>query len=83
MTTSGGNERDGTAAAAAAEGTVLLRPAASCPRCGSRPAIRVSPPLRSAAAGRPPEERLATYQCQRRRCGTVYPLTARQLRDAG
>jgi hypothetical protein len=63
--------------------SVLLRPAASCPGCGSRPALRVTHPLRAAARERPPEERLATYQCQRRGCGQVYPLVARHLRDAG
>jgi hypothetical protein len=54
----------------------LLRPASACPRCGSRPALRLSEAAVRLAAGRRPDERLGTYQCQRRGCGAIYDLTA-------
>ena len=55
---------------------LLLRPAAACPRCGARPAMRVTAALVHALRDRPADERVATYQCQRRGCGAVYDLTA-------
>lgn len=60
----------------------LLRLAASCPRCGSRPAVRVAPEVVQGVATYPPEARLATYQCQRRRCGAIFDLTARAFQEA-
>ena len=54
----------------------LLRPAAVCPRCGARPAMRVTGAMVHALSGRPDDERVGTYQCQRRGCGAVYDLTA-------
>ena len=55
---------------------LLLRPAAACPRCGARPAMRVTAAMVHAMRGHPADERVATYQCQRRGCGAVYDLTA-------
>ncbi|HYR08397.1 MAG TPA: hypothetical protein VEQ60_11530 [Longimicrobium sp.] len=60
----------------------LMRLAASCPRCGSRPAVRVAPEVVHALAAHPPETRLATYQCQRRRCGAIFDLPARAFQQA-
>jgi hypothetical protein len=60
----------------------LLRLAASCPRCGSRPAVRVSPEVVQALAAHAPQARLATYQCQRRRCGAIFDLPARAFQRA-
>jgi hypothetical protein len=60
----------------------LLRLAASCPRCGSRPAVRVAAEVVQALAAHPPEARLATYQCQRRRCGAIFDLPARAFQQA-
>lgn len=60
----------------------LLRLAASCPQCGSRPAVRVAPEVVQALAAHPPGARLATYQCQRRRCGAIFDLTARAFQQA-
>ena len=60
----------------------LLRLAASCPRCGSRPAVRVSAEVVQALAAHAPESRLATYQCQRRRCGAIFDLAARAFQQA-
>jgi hypothetical protein len=54
----------------------LLRPAATCPRCGARPAMRVTGAMVTALHGHPHDERVGTYQCQRRGCGAVYDLTA-------
>ena len=54
----------------------LLRPAAVCPRCGARPAMRVTEAMVAALAGHPGNERVGTYQCQRRGCGAIYDLTA-------
>jgi hypothetical protein len=55
---------------------VLLRPAAACPRCGARPAMRVTTAMVHALNGHPADERVGTYQCQRRGCGAIYDLTA-------
>lgn len=60
----------------------LLRLAASCPRCGSRPAVRVSAEVVQALAAHTPGARLATYQCQRRRCGAIFDLTAHAFQQA-
>jgi len=54
----------------------LLRPAAACPRCGARPAMRVTTAMVRAVAGMPPQVRVATYQCQRRGCGAIYDIGA-------
>lgn len=60
----------------------LLRLAASCPRCGSRPAVRVAPEVVQALGAHAPGARLATYQCQRRRCGAIFDLLARAFQQA-
>ncbi|HEX2188980.1 MAG TPA: hypothetical protein VHG51_08795 [Longimicrobiaceae bacterium] len=53
----------------------LVRLTTSCPRCGSRPALRVTEELllglEPPAAG---DTRIGTYQCHRRGCGTIYDL---------
>jgi len=54
----------------------LLRPAASCPRCGARPAMRVTEAMVRAVAGHEAGTRLGTYQCQRRGCGAIYDISA-------
>jgi rubredoxin len=54
----------------------LLRLAVSCPRCGARPAVRVTPILVKMLSGEPAELHLATYQCHRQKCGYVYDITA-------
>ncbi len=54
----------------------LLRLAVCCPRCGARPALRITEAAVHAVAQEAPEKRLGTYQCHRRRCGAVYDLTA-------
>jgi hypothetical protein len=52
----------------------LVRLTTSCPRCGSRPAMRVTEDL--VRGIHTPEEltRIGTYQCHRRGCGTIYDL---------
>lgn len=52
----------------------LVRLTTSCPRCGSRPAMRVTEEL--VRGINTPEEltRIGTYQCHRRGCGTIYDL---------
>lgn len=54
----------------------LLRPAAACPRCGARPAMRVTEAMVRAVSGHEAGTRLGTYQCQRRGCGAIYDLSA-------
>ncbi|MFL5542053.1 MAG: hypothetical protein ACJ8J0_23905 [Longimicrobiaceae bacterium] len=71
------------APAPARDPEVLLRPAAACPRCGARPAMRVTAAMVEALRDRPDDERVATYQCQRRGCGAVYDLTAGAYLHAG
>jgi len=60
----------------------LLRLMTRCPACGTPPALRIVARYVSDAARHDPGEPLATYQCQRRRCGTVYVLTARAFQSA-
>ncbi|CAN5761879.1 MAG: hypothetical protein M3418_11365 [Gemmatimonadota bacterium] len=60
----------------------LLRLAVSCPECGARPALRITEAAAQAVAEEPPEKRLGTYQCHRRRCGRVYDLTAAAYQTA-
>jgi hypothetical protein len=69
-------------AAPPAESTRLLRLAVSCPRCGSRPAVRVSPVVVQAVARHAPGARMGTYQCHRRRCGAIFDLPARAFQQA-
>jgi hypothetical protein len=38
--------------------------------------MRVTAAMVHAMSGHPADERVATYQCQRRGCGAVYDLTA-------
>jgi len=66
-----------------ADGGRLLRPAASCPRCGARPAMRVTAAMVRALAGHDAGTRLATYQCQRRGCGAIYDLSVGAYLRAG
>ena len=70
------------AVAATEESPRLLRLSASCPRCGSRPAVRITAEVAQALANHAPHARLATYQCQRRRCGAIFDLTARAFQQA-
>lgn len=60
----------------------LLRVAASCPRCSSRPALRVTPAVVRALDSTPAATRVATYQCQRRGCGAVYDVVAEAFQKA-
>jgi hypothetical protein len=60
----------------------LLRVAASCPRCASRPALRVTPAAVRALEGTDPSIRMGTYQCQRRGCGALYDLSAEAFQKA-
>ena len=61
----------------------LLRPAASCPRCGARPALRVTQAMVRALDGQAATVRVGTYQCQRRGCGAIYDLSAGAYLRAG
>lgn len=54
----------------------LLRLAATCPRCGARPAMRVTDTMVHAMRNEDAGARIATYQCQRRGCGAVYDIPA-------
>ena len=65
------------------DGGRLLRPAASCPRCGARPAMRVTTAMVRVLAGQEAGVRLATYQCQRRGCGAIYDLCVGAYLRAG
>ena len=63
--------------------TRLRTPRVSCPGCGSRPALRITEALMELLRESPPERRMASYQCQRRGCGTIYDLTAASCQGAG
>lgn len=60
----------------------MRAPAVSCPRCGSRPALRVSEPLIERVEDLPPEQRVASYKCQRRTCGEIYEIPAAAYQKA-
>lgn len=62
--------------------TPLLRLAATCPRCGSRPALRITECLVAAMRDQTPDAQVSTYQCQRRGCGTIYPIPAHAYQAA-
>jgi hypothetical protein len=57
-------------------GAQLLRLASNCPRCGSRPALRITGEVARLLADEAQGARLGTYQCQRRGCGAIYDLVA-------
>jgi hypothetical protein len=54
----------------------LLRLASNCPRCGSRPALRITGEVARLLTDEAQGTRLGTYQCQRRGCGAIYDLVA-------
>ena len=59
-----------------AGGSRLLRLAATCPGCGSRPAVRITETMAKITEGCAPDRRLATYRCQNRHCRRIFALTA-------
>lgn len=61
----------------------LFRLAVSCPKCGSRPALRVTEEVVRGLARDTGDARIGTYQCHRRGCGTIYDLylTRRLIED--
>jgi hypothetical protein len=67
---------DGAATATDREqrGGRLVRLTTSCPRCGSRPAMRVTEELVRGIEEPRTDTRIGTYQCHRRGCGTIYDL---------
>lgn len=54
----------------------LLMLDARCPVCGARPNIRIPDAERELASGQRPDHEKQTYQCHRKHCRTVYPITA-------
>ena len=60
----------------------LAVPALVCPRCGARPALRISEAAIRMAGGQPPGRRIGTYKCQRRGCGAIYDVTAAAFQQA-
>jgi hypothetical protein len=64
-----------------AERERMCRVLASCPACGARPALRVSAWVVERLREEDPGRRVASYQCQRRSCGTIYDIPAGAVRD--
>ena len=60
----------------------ITAPASACPRCGTRPALRVEEWVVERLGGEPAERRVGSYKCQRRNCGMIYDITAGALRGA-
>jgi hypothetical protein len=54
---------------------------ASCPRCGARPALRLSGWLLERVRHEDPHRRAASYKCQRRSCGAIYDILAGAVRS--
>jgi rubredoxin len=65
----------------AARRSQLFRVSISCPKCGSRPAMRITETMKRALKHEEPSDRLVTYQCQRRTCGYVYDIPAAAYQD--
>jgi hypothetical protein len=60
----------------------LLRLDAQCPACGAPPRLRVREAERARYGYDPPDTEVATYQCHRRDCLTIYAITARAYQRA-
>jgi hypothetical protein len=58
----------------------MRAPAVTCPRCGSRPALRLSEALVEAFPDESGSREIGSYKCQRRGCGYIYRITAAALR---
>lgn len=58
----------------------LVRLGTACPRCGARPALRVTLSLVRLLGTEPAGWRIGTYRCQRRRCGAIYDVTVGAVR---
>ena len=57
-----------------AERLVPIR--AVCPKCGARPALRLTERIIRLLTSLSVKGRLGTYQCHRRGCGAIYDLPA-------
>jgi hypothetical protein len=64
-------------------GAQLLRLASNCPRCGCRPALRISREVARLLTDEAHGALLGTYQCQRRGCGAIYDLVAGEFLEQG
>ena len=51
-----------------------------CPRCGKRPAVRISASERTKWMDDPDDDEVMSYGC--RYCGEVYPITAKAYKVA-
>lgn len=60
----------------------LLRLAAVCPYCGTRPGLRVTEEMVEDTRRHSPRQRMGTYQCHRRKCGEIYELNAAAYQNA-
>ena len=60
----------------------VTAPVSGCPRCGTRPALRVEGWVVARLDGEPADRRVGSYKCQRRNCGMIYDITAGALRGA-
>lgn len=60
----------------------LLQLAAACPRCGWKPAKRVTPAHVAAVREVDPAAELDSVKCQHRGCGAVYTITAAAYHNA-
>lgn len=65
--------------AAGLSGSRALPPGVACPRCSTRPALRVTPALEYAAGDLPNDAPALTYACHAVYCGHVYTITAGHL----
>ena len=57
----------------------LLVLAIKCPRCGKRPAVRISESERERKMDEDDDETVMSYKC---RCGEVYVMTAKAYKGA-
>lgn len=54
----------------------------ACPKCGRRPAHRITEVVRKVFLGLPEDMLVGTIQCQARECRCIFDLTARAYQRA-
>lgn len=57
-------------------------PNVRCPDCGAPPRLGVGSVGQQAVVDHGPDAVVLTYQCHRKNCGRIYPITAQAMRGA-
>lgn len=62
-----------------ARDATLGPPAAECPDCGRKPAMRYTDTMKTLASAVAPDSLLLSVQCQNRACRKIFGIRARDL----